>query len=150
MEGIMYEYFQMKGKLRDEIAKKKGTYPMKNVTPAKIAETLLAGKSILFQDGITTVLDKTEFSLAELYEIIGCKMVEYVPLTVGALNGQGCLWCDEEGLINKSEINKLATEVLSNQIHGGILRGTILVTPETAGKSDFRDVIHIKSLRPGE
>ena len=132
MEGIMHEYFQMKGKRRDEIAKnKKGMYQMKNTTPAKIAETLLAGKSILFQDGITTVLDKTEFSLAELYKILSCKMVEYVPLTVGTLNGMGCLWCDEEGLIYDTKTNKLASEVLGNQVHGGILRGTILVTPET-------------------
>lgn len=98
------------------------------MTSVNVAETLLEGKSILFKNGIISVLDKKEFSLEELYKIIGCKMVEYVPLTVGNLNGKGCIWCDEEGMINKSAINKSASEVLCNQVHGGVLFGTILVT----------------------
>jgi len=98
------------------------------MTSTKVVETLLEGKSILFKNGTIVVLDKKEFTLEELYKIIGCKMVEYVPLTVGNLNGKGCVWCDEEGMINKSAINKSASEVLGNQVHGGVLFGTILVT----------------------
>lgn len=58
----------------------------------------------------------TDFQLDELYELIGCKLVEIIHLGEGYI-----LVVDEEGAINGSELNVDVSYALGSQIFGNAL-----------------------------
>lgn len=62
---------------------------------------------------------------ARLRKLLDCKWVQMVPCTHGELTGKYEIWCDEEGMA--SPVNAPATRMLGAQVHGGVLRGTVLL-----------------------
>jgi hypothetical protein len=69
-----------------------------------------------------------ELNLETLRMNLKCNTVQLIPCTKGALEDAGCvIWCNEEGAIDGTPINKLASKLLGCQVHGGKLRGTVIV-----------------------
>lgn len=62
-------------------------------------------------------------SLQALYDALDCALVERVTLKHGEI------WCDEEGLLNRKELNRLATVVwhTDNPLVGQPLVGTVFL-----------------------
>ena len=77
----------------------------------------------------------------------GVRLPQWLPATRGALKDKGYeLWMDEEGFdTNDGVANKLATALLGEQAHGGVLYGTVLVCklgatePEESDASDAEE-----------
>ena len=76
-------------------------------------------------------LDRTQL-LQSLYTTIDCRYVEVVQPTETI-----CIWVDEEGLLNRSDPNLLAT-LLAAELgsFGQVLRGTVVVTGGSDGAGD--------------
>ncbi len=76
-------------------------------------------------------LDRTQL-LQSLYTTIDCRYVEVVQPTETI-----CIWVDEEGLLNRSDPNFLAT-LLAAELgsFGQVLRGTVVVTGGSDGAGD--------------
>ena len=70
---------------------------------------------------------KGYIGLARARKLIGCSSVQMVPCTVGVPAGAYELVCDEEGVLDEAPINELASKVLGEQVHGGDLRGHVLL-----------------------
>ena len=65
--------------------------------------------TLLKADGTSeeVMAGKGQFSLKEMYELIGCELVEVVYLADGKT-----MWIDEEGKFKQHELNHLATNHL--------------------------------------
>lgn len=76
-------------------------------------------------------LDRSQL-LQSLYTTIDCRYVEVVQPTETI-----CIWVDEEGLLNRSDPNLLATLVAAELgSFPQVLRGTVVVTGGADGKGD--------------
>lgn len=57
----------------------------------------------------------SDFSLEELYTVLGCKMIEVVPV------GQRILIADEEGLLVAKQLNRTASMIAGMAIVGDVV-----------------------------
>jgi len=65
-----------------------------------------------------------KFTLEEMYELIGCSLVEAVYLRNGDI-----AWIDEEGKLKEHEVNDLASNLLHYALRSGdYFAGTVLIT----------------------
>lgn len=79
----------------------------------------------------TIILDQS-LLLQAIYTAIGCRYVEVVQLTDTI-----CLWVDDEGLLNHSDPNLLATLVAAELgSFPQVLRGTVVVTGGADGEGN--------------
>jgi len=78
-------------------------------------------------DGTETVVlpaDNKEFTLDELYDLIGCSMVQMIYLPSGKT-----MWLDEEGKLSGKEINMEAT-MKSGLYPHDVIVGNVLILDE--------------------
>ncbi len=66
--------------------------------------------------------DMPDTGIKLLYDLIGCMLVQYVPI-----NDAFEIWIDEEGAINGSPVNEMATLLLGSYVHGGRLHGHVVL-----------------------
>lgn len=97
-------------------------------------------KSILYKiDGTKTPVapaNGKEFSLQEMYDLIGCNIVEVVQGQDGDVPGE--LWCDEEALLKSDAVMNIHATNLYRAAHPGIdyrelgIFGNALFVPTTS------------------
>jgi len=93
---------------------------------------LKGGCSILIQDDGKITLLKERPSLQEMYSLLQCDLVQFVPCTVGELGQlEAQIWCDEEGLLRNKPLNTSACASLGNQVYGGHLHGHVLLCAQS-------------------
>ena len=72
--------------------------------------------------------------------MLGCTHVQMVPATVGALGkARATIWCDEEGRLDGRPVNEFASQVLGEQVHGGLLHGPVIVAGRAAMEEEEQD-----------
>lgn len=64
---------------------------------------------------------------ARIRTLINCSTFQMVPCRVGEYAHNYEIWCDEDAVAKNTPENAVATHHLGAQVHGGSLRGTILL-----------------------
>ena len=90
--------------------------------------TIEKGKALLYNlNGTTEIINGTLNDLRFLYTTLQCESIQMIPCTIGALEGQAVIICDEEGMLKGSARNHKAESDIGNQVYGGTLHGKVLL-----------------------
>lgn len=101
------------------------------VDPTNLA-LLDKGRSMLLEIDGDVQIRYAPSTLEGMQEILSCKNVQMVPISIGPYAGMFELWIDEEGYYAKA-FNQFASDLFGEQVFGGRLHGVVMVMPCTDG-----------------
>jgi hypothetical protein len=84
------------------------------------------GRSMVLKIDGSIKMQDTPSNLDGMRDILTCKRVQMVPMTIGPYAGMFELWLDEDGYYTKV-LNPSASELFGDQVFGGRLHGVVMV-----------------------
>ena len=109
--------------------RQKGSSNIHSTFDSTVRQSLERREGVLINMAGEVSLVKGPFK-GELLESLLCtngsRYFQMVPCTVGKWKDMYEIWCDDEAMMFNVGINTLATDLLGEQVYGGLLRGPVL------------------------